>query len=195
MYVLAFDTETTGLPVKNKPLADQPHIMQLAFSLYDPERRPVFEMSTLVALPDGVEPHPKAFEVHGISGDMTRAVGIKKEAAMHLLGMAVSRANVIVAHNASYDIGLVGYEVERTGALHPLRERHITCTCDLATPVLNLPPTAKMVAAGFSKPKRAKLEECWKFFFNEELSGAHDALVDTRGCARVYFELRDRNHV
>ena len=28
-------------------------------------------------------------------------------------------------------------------------------------------------------------------FFGEEISGAHDALVDTRACARVYYHLLD----
>lgn len=195
MYVLAFDTETTGLPQKRKPLHDQPHIMQLAFSLYDPERRPIFEVSTLVALPEGVEPHPQAFAVHNISGQMTRDKGVSKEAALRLLAIAAVRADLIIAHNAEYDIGLVRFETERTGAVYPLHERKVTCTCDIATPILNLPPTPKMVAAGFNKPKRAKLEECYRHFFGEELSGAHDALVDTRGCARVYFELLDRKHV
>jgi DNA polymerase III epsilon subunit-like protein len=31
-------------------------------------------------------------------------------------------------------------------------------------------------------------------FFNEEMSGAHDAMVDTRACMRVYFELIDRGN-
>ena len=44
---LFFDTETSGLPNKRKlhDLDAQPHIMQLAFSLYDASRRPVFEVS------------------------------------------------------------------------------------------------------------------------------------------------------
>ena len=48
-----FDCETSGLPNKRSPRLElQPHIMQLAISLYDNERRPVYEVSTLVALPE-----------------------------------------------------------------------------------------------------------------------------------------------
>jgi hypothetical protein len=37
----------------------------------------------------------------------------------------------------------------------------------------------------------ALLAECVKHFFGEDLAGAHDALVDVRACARVFFRLRD----
>lgn len=50
---------------------------------------------------------------------------------------------------------------------------------------------ARMLAAGISKPKAPKLAECVKHFFGEDLAGAHDALVDVRACARVFFRLRD----
>ncbi|AOW48412.1 3'-5' exonuclease family protein [Acetobacter ascendens] len=65
------------------------------------------------------------------------------------------------------------------------------CTMDAAAPLVNLPPTARMIAAGIDKPKAPKLEECIKHFFNEELKGAHDAMVDVRACARLFFHLRD----
>lgn len=46
-----------------------------------------------------------------------------------------------------------------------------------------------MLAAGFTKPKPPKLEECIRHFFDEALEGAHDALVDVRACARVHRHL------
>lgn len=35
MKILAIDTETSGLPQKGKPIAYQPHVIQLAASLID----------------------------------------------------------------------------------------------------------------------------------------------------------------
>jgi DNA polymerase-3 subunit epsilon len=43
---------------------------------------------------------------------------------------------------------------------------------------------------GMMQPKPPKLEECIQHFFSEELPGAHDALIDARACARVYFHLK-----
>jgi DNA polymerase-3 subunit epsilon len=62
----------------------------------------------------------------------------------------------------------------------------------MAVPVLNLPPTDKMRAAGFVKPKAPTLAECVRFLFDEELEGAHSAMVDCLACARVYRELINR---
>ncbi len=189
MHILAFDTETTGLPAKNKGLEHQPHIMQLAFSLYDEDFRPVFELSTLVKLPEGVTPHPKALETHGITPEMCNTFGVEKKQALALLRYAVLRSDRVIAHNAEYDMALVGFDATRADVPHPVPASMILCTCDAATPIVNLPPTPAMIRAGFNKPKRASLAECWRYFFDEELSGAHDALVDTRGCARVYRHL------
>lgn len=188
-YILAFDTETTGLPQKNAPLEAQPHIIQLAFSLYTLEQRPVFEVSTLVALPEGVNPSPQAEAVHGISGTLSREVGVTSLQALSLLRAAANRATVVVAHNAQFDLKLLDFEAKRHNVDHPLAGIKTLCTCDAATPIVNLPPTPAMLRAGFTSPKRAKLSECWTHFFSEDLLDAHDALVDTRGCARVYFHL------
>ena len=64
------------------------------------------------------------------------------------------------------------------------------CTMRGATHLVDLPPTPRMIAAGFNKPKPPKLAECVRAFFSEDLDGAHDALVDVRACARVFFHLR-----
>jgi DNA polymerase-3 subunit epsilon len=64
------------------------------------------------------------------------------------------------------------------------------CTCNAAKPIVNLPPTERMLAVGFTGPKPPKLEECIKHFFDEQLPGAHDALVDARAAARIYFYLQ-----
>ena len=63
------------------------------------------------------------------------------------------------------------------------------CTKEAATPVLKLPPTPKMVRAGRTHFKSPNLAECVRHFFDEDLLGAHDAMVDVRVCKRVYFAM------
>ena len=41
------------------------------------------------------------------------------------------------------------------------------------------------------KWKPPKLEECMKYFFNEDIEGLHDALIDVDSCRRVYFKLKE----
>lgn len=200
MILLAYDTETTGLPWKgNPPLESQPHVLQLAISLYDDDARPIFEISTLIRPEDGetLSIHPKALEVHGITAEMCWDLGIRRRTAMALLAHAAQRATHSCAHNAQFDLELLGFTAKRENTVLPplLLSRQNICTCDTATPVLNIPPTEAMLRAGRTGPKRANLGECYRFFFGEDLVGAHDALVDTRACARVFFELRNRGAI
>lgn len=192
--ILFFDTETSGLPNKKSPRLElQPHIMQLAVSLYDEERRPVFELSTLVALPETATCAPEAFNTHGISPEASRKYGIPAKSALNLLRFATQRATLAVAHNYQFDEKLVSFACQRNGEdFSPLDSLQKFCTLEATTPILRLPPTESMIKWGHGdKFKSPKLEEAHKFFFGEDISGAHDALVDTRACARVYYHLLD----
>ena len=104
--ILFYDTETSGLPDKKRleNLDVQPHIMQLAFSLYDDERRPVFEVSTYVSLPEWAKCSPEALTTHGITPEKTREYGMNPDAALRLLGWAAKRATLCVAHNEKFDL-------------------------------------------------------------------------------------------
>lgn len=187
--ILFFDTETTGLPNKGQ-LSGQPYIVQLALSLYDDNRRPVFETSTLIRLPEGMDVPAIPKEVHGIDELMCANYGVAPATALALFNFAMERCHTSVAHNYQFDRKLVQFLADRLGSQVLFTNPFCTMIC--ATPVVNLPPTEKMLRAGYNKPKAPTLAECWRYFFQEELSGAHDALVDTRGCARVYYELADQ---
>ena len=190
--ILCFDTETTGLTNSREPPEhpSQPHLVQLAAILYDDAGERELATLALIVRPDGWEIPAQAAAVHGITTELATAAGVPLVVALAAFNHLARAATTHVAHNAEFDMVVMGAAFHRVGRpQHPLNPR---CTKNLATPVLNLPPTDRMRAAGFIKPKPPTLAECYKFFFNEELVGAHDALVDTRGCARVYFELMRR---
>lgn len=195
MNVLAFDTETTGFPVRSADIDKQPHVLQLALSLFDEDRRPTFEVSTLIRPPEGPIPFmaSQAYDVHKISLEMCYDMGVSVNTAMAMVEHAVERASTTTAHNAQFDLKLLAFLAQRAGVrVPPNLTKLIVCTKELAHDIVRCPPTPKMVAAGRTGWKAPSLAECYRFFLNEELSGAHDALVDTRGCARVYFEIADR---
>ena len=57
----------------------------------------------------------------------------------------------------------------------------------MASDIMKLPPTAKMVAAGFLKNKPPNLTEAYKHFVDPAgFQGAHGALADARACALVH---------
>ena len=113
--------------------------------------------------------------------------------------MQQGRADLRVAHNESFDRRILRIAMTRglfaRDFIEAIEARASYCTCTKALPILNLPPTDKMLAAGFTRAKPPKLEECMRHFFNEDLPGAHDAMVDVRACARIYYAMKEKEVV
>ena len=191
MTVLAFDTETTGLVQQGRPLSLQPHLVQLAALQYSPEGQLLNQIS-LIIRPDGWEIPEAAAKVHGITTERALAQGVPLRTALAIFGQMRKISTVAVAHNMKFDRVIIEAAVLRAfdgqTVLPPIEE---ACTLEMAGPIVNLPPTARMVASGFNKFKPPNLTECMRFFFNEDLEGAHDALVDVTGCARVYWKIKE----
>lgn len=191
---LAFDTETSGLPKWDLPSdhADQPHLVQLAMILLDDDLKERASVSVMIR-PEGWTFDPMAQAAHGISVEMADAFGIPERlAAQMFASLAYGTGASVVAHNAPFDLRIMRTALLRAGySREKLDGRKLDsyCTMKAATPILNLPPTPKMKAAGRNHAKSANLGECIRGFFGEELEGAHDALVDVRACVRVYRHL------
>ena len=190
--ILFFDTETTGFNNPRMPAGHecQPHLVQLAMILMDLDGSERASVSLIVN--PGVPIPEDASRVHGITDPVAEKWGVAPEMAVRLWGSFALRAHQLVAHNIDFDIQIMQTALHRIAKGDPVTDlgafSHF-CTMRAATPIINLPPTARMVAAGFNKPKPPKLAECVRHFFGEDLAGAHDALVDVRACARVFFHL------
>lgn len=191
---LFFDTETTGLPDYRSPsdAPTQPHLVQLAMILTEDDGRERGSVS-LIVKPEGWEIPPGASDIHGITTEVARSCGVSEKSAVELYRSFFALASTSIAHNHSFDERIMRIAQLRAGhdraQIESNEQKQKFCTCTSAALIVNLPPTARMLAAGFNKPKPPKLEECMRHFFGEELTGAHDALVDVRACIRVYFEL------
>lgn len=190
--ILFFDTETTGFFQDRLPVdhPDQPYIVQLAAQLCEDGGGPVSGFSFIVNPGIGVVTIPdRASAVHGITNERAAQFGVSLEFALSAFTHLYQRANLVCAHNIKFDRGVIETAISRHyKKVMPLR-KPLFCTMEAATPVINLPPTERMIAAGFDKPKPPKLEECIRHFFNEDLEGAHDAMADVIACRRVYFHL------
>lgn len=196
--ILFFDTETTGLPDYRMPPdhPSQPYLVQLACLLMDADGRERANLNIVVN--PGVPIPAGASGVHGISDRVAKDYGLPPARAIALWHELASRASWLVAHNLKFDMAIMATAWARVGSkTRPTLEaehgkRLQVCTMEMAAPVVNLPPTDRMVAKGIMKPKPPRLEECIAHFFGESLDGAHDALVDVRACARLYYYLKAR---
>lgn len=192
--ILFFDTETTGFLDDRLPLDHeaQPYIVQLAAQLCNDDGAPVAGFCFIVdpGISKGVTIPARAAEVHGISDELAAALGVSAEFALSAFTHLYQRADLVCAHNIKFDKGILEVAIARYyGKTMPLR-KPLFCTMEAASPIIKLPPTERMRAAGFDKPKPPKLEECIQHFFNEKLDGAHDAMVDLTACRRVYLHLK-----
>jgi len=186
--ILFFDTETTGFYSNRLPFDhdDQPRLVQIALPLTEDDGEPVASASLIVN--PGVPIPERAAQVHGITNERAEAMGVSEKTALALFTFMADRSDLIVAHNIAFDINVMACAYARSG--HEAPEWATFCTMDAACPIINLPPTDRMKAAGINRPKSPRLEECVRHFFDEDLEGAHDAIVDLNACARVFFHLK-----
>lgn len=208
MRALFYDTETSGLPLFKEPSEHpaQPHIVQLAALLVDIDERDWSAKQIagfdVIVRPDGWTIPPDVSAIHGISQECAMDVGVSESMALGMLlelwGESRAEPVLRIGHNEQFDarivrIALMRYEDE------PLADRWkaapAQCTQRLAQPIMNLPPTEKMIKAGFRHAKSPNLAEAFKHFTGAELVGAHSAAADAHACLAVYLGAQRRMHV
>lgn len=200
---LFYDTETQGLPLFNEPSEDprQPHIVQIGACLVDLDSRKTISAIDLIVKPEGWSIPTDVSAIHGITTDHAMAVGIPETIAMSALVSMWLRANVRIGHNELFDARIIRIALKRNE--HTVDEAfqkewkngNAECTARLSTPILKLPPTEKMKAAGRFHHKTPNLGEAYKHFTGKELIGAHSAMVDVQACMSVYFSILDANNM
>lgn len=192
---LAYDSETSGLPLFGSPSEDpgQPHIVQLGARLVDLDTRDVISTLDVVIRPEGWEIPDDVAKVHGITTERALAVGVGESLALGMLLEMWSMAEVRIGHNEQFDARIIRIAQHRFDDidLDAWKDAPAECTARLATPIMKLPPTAKMLAAKRNHPKTPNLSEAVEFFTGAPLMKAHSALADVDGCLAVYWAIKD----
>jgi len=194
---LFFDTETTGLPLFKEPSEDprQPHIVQLGACLVDLDTWKTLATLDVMIKPDGWTIPDEVAEIHGITTEMAGDLGVPESLAVELL-LDMLGDRLRIAHNEQFDARIVRIACLRhfdPSLADEWKAGNAECTAQLATPILKIPPTDRMKAAGFMKFKTANLGEAYRFFTGRELVGAHSALVDVHACMEVYRAIKLRS--
>lgn len=185
MKYLVFDTETTGMIQWNLSDMDprQPKLVQLGCILFDSNNNEVAAVKTLVIPLAKIE--DKAFEAHGISFEEAKNLGVSNENIIELFCDLVDIADVVVAHNAAFDVKVMRHAAYNAKIQDDIFiGKEIRCTKEATTNILRIPSTFKK--GGYKWPS---LQECMTYFFKEDIIGAHDAMVDVKACARIYQTL------
>lgn len=185
--ILFFDTETTGIPRNYKApatdLANWPRLVQLAWILTNEDGSPIEEVEYIVR-PSGFLIPDDAAAIHGINTEVALAKGVPLVEVMNHLQRSLLKVNKAIAHNLQFDEKIIGAEFLRCQLPNPIEALPRACTMKASTALCQLPGPY-----GYKWPT---LNELHWYLFGSGMGEAHQALLDTRACARCHFELRRR---
>jgi DNA polymerase-3 subunit epsilon len=185
---LFFDTETTGFPQDRlaPEHPDQAHLVELGAQLWDGDR--LMQAVSLIVDPGDVTFSEGAVNAHGITPERAKAEGVPPQVALRAFAQMAKLADEAVAHNAQFDVKIIGLAAKRLGVEIPLPR--VTCTMQIATPLTKI---ANGYGRGFKWPK---LEEAFRHFYPERpFEHAHSAYYDCTYCRDIYMALQARGHI
>lgn len=160
MNIIFFDTETTGLDSSKERLCSLSLITDKGERknyLFNPEK----------------EVDPKASKVNGFTWDNLKLFPKFKDVAEELKTI-LEKADLLVAHNAKFDIGFLKAEFKR--AQIEFKPKAIACTMKMAQ--------EKVVSESYS------LDTLTNHFGLKQLrESTHGADIDTEMCKNLYYKL------
>ena len=181
-----FDTETTGLPSKDrrkrKDPATWPRLIEIGWVITR-EDGVVLEKQSIIVSPDGFEIPDAATKIHGITTAEARMTGKPIRDVISVFCCAAARADVYVAHNLSYDMRIILSELIRLDGLDRLPTLPGICTMRSSIKFCAVPGR---FGKGF---KQVSLSFLYNILFKEKPAKIHRALIDAQTCALCYHEL------
>jgi DNA polymerase-3 subunit alpha len=188
MYLI-FDTETTGLPSNyNAPVTDLnnwPRMVQLAWECHDKSGALLSNKSFIIKPDNFIIPQASQM-IHGISTEKAMAEGIELELVLAEFEKDLENTSVVIGHNISFDLKILGAEFIRKGIKTKLHDITPLCTKEESTNFCALP------GGKGGRYKWPTLAELFDKLFGETFDDAHNAASDVAATARCFFELLRR---
>lgn len=176
MRALIFDTETTAL-ISNSLLAEkhQPQVIEFYGALFEGEE----QVGELEFFCDPGKPLLEEItRITGIRPDQVAgqpSFGYYSEAVTQM----IESADRVVAHNLSYDMAVINFELRRLGESVQWPADKV-CTVE---------------STEHLKGHRLNLSSLHELLFGVPFSGAHRARADVEALARCYHELVRRGEI
>jgi DNA polymerase-3 subunit alpha len=140
-------------------------------------------MGNFIIKPDGWQIPEEVAKIHGITQEIAERDGVKYEDALMLFLGATVMADTLAAHNFKFDSKILEAEYIRhrdQNLFQATRENSkVIDTMLMGVPFAKLPGN-----------KWPKLNELHQALFGTEFEGAHNALYDTRACAKCLLEMQ-----
>lgn len=196
MKVLVFDTETTGLPERTHDGKSPsiykttmwPHIIQLSYILYDTEKHKMLvNHDHIIKLPTHVQITEKSEQMHGISMEISQRQGVHIKEALELFHICMMSADMIIAHNISFDRQMILVECIRNRRAGPFKFKNAEqfyCTMKNTVELCKIQTVSKKTGETYYKYPR--LSELHKHLFGVIPQNTHNSLVDILICLRCF---------
>jgi DNA polymerase-3 subunit epsilon len=192
MFILTFDTETTGLCPKVKDVNEQnvhefPYIVQLSFVVYDTElNQTVLTMDRVIRMRDGVIIGDESISFHGITNERSRDEGIDIVDALREFTDAASTVDMVIAHNLEFDLKMIYIERLRHG-VNPVLPDNVKLHCTMKDQTsIDLCKLPSKYRRGYKYPT---LTELHQKLFEEPPANAHNSLYDVLATQRCYLKM------
>jgi len=191
MKVLVFDTETTGLPKSRSSLIldpnDWPYIVQIGWILYDTDTKQIISIedhiiNCVIDIPE------ESTKIHGITNKISKTKGIDINLAMNAFEFSLNNADLLIAHNISFDKRVYLAECLRNNRklIFNNDKKQISeyCTMNSSKKICNIKAISK---TGKEYIKFPTLSELHYHLFGSIPKGTHNAMADILICLRCYL--------
>ncbi len=179
MRITIFDTETTGLPVREGKLSDQPHIIQFASQTFefDAATRRFLEVERCNQLIKPPVPIPaESTRISGITDQSVANAPTFREFSERILDI-FKRSDLAVAHNIEFDREIISFELERIGLSKNFLPATSYDTMEGTRSLCKLPGKN-------GNYKAPRLMELHQFLLGEGFQEAHNAEKDVEALSR-----------
>lgn len=179
MKIIIFDTETTGIPMREAALDAQPYVTQFAAIIYD--FNPLTRVFQEVSRYDQYIKPPIS-----ITSESSRITGITDETVANSPAFKVvtpsiaklfAECDIAVAHNLEFDRFIMAIEFERAGISTNFLPPQIYCSMERTRDLCKLPGRS----GGYKAPR---LMELHQFLLGQSFQEAHNAIKDVEALAR-----------
>lgn len=187
---LVFDTETTGLPLWKEPSdhPDQPHVVDIAWTIYGEDGSEVERFDAIINPGPGVVIPDELAALHGITTERAHAEGIAPSNVFERFSKAMQGVTMVIGHNVSFDLRMMRIMGARITGEKWENTAPTFCTMRMAT---NHCRILKAKPRTHNDWKWPNLGEAYRHFFDEEHTDAHRARPDCDAAARIYFYMKE----
>ena len=195
MYILIFDTETSGLPkFKSQSIMETynwPFILQIAWILFDTEKNLILEKSNrIIKISEHITIDKESIDIHKITKEICNEKGENIVNILKDFNLVLNKCDIIVGHNIKFDKNIIMVEGIRNNIFIKFNDKGVNkseyCTMINSKNLCKLPFKNDKIKIDYKYPK---LEELVEFLFNEKSTGFHDAFIDILFTLRCYIKI------